>query len=313
MKFLITGGAGFIGSYLSEELVSRGDQVVVLDNLSTGKNIDNHNLDLRIGSILNEELVESAISDCDQVIHLAAAVGVFNIVNNPLQSLITNITGTEIVLRLSSKFNRPVFLASSSEIYGKNTKIPLTENSDRILGSPLVSRWSYSEAKAIDESMAYFYYREKNLDIKMARFFNTVGPRQVGDYGMVMPRFIESAIKGQPIYIYGDGSQTRCFTHVKDVVRAILLIIDSSKSTGEIFNIGNDKQISILSLAKHVLALTQSKSNLIFIPYEKAYGVGFEDMERRVPDISKIKNILGWSPEIGLDEIIKDIATFYTS
>ena len=313
MKFLITGGAGFIGSHLSEELLARGDQVVILDNLTTGKNMNNANLELRVGSILNEELVESAVLACDQVIHLAAAVGVFNIINNPLQSLMTNITGTEIVLRLSSKFKRPVFLASSSEVYGKNTTIPLAENSDRILGSPLVSRWSYSEAKAIDESMAYFYHQEKNLDIKMARFFNTVGPRQVGNYGMVMPRFIESAIKGQSIQIYGDGNQTRCFAHVKDVVRAILLIIDSSESTGEIFNIGNDKQISILSLAKQILEITESKSDLIFVPYEKAYGVGFEDMERRVPDISKIKNILGWSPEIGLDQTIRDIADFYTS
>ena len=310
MKFLITGGAGFIGSHLSEKFLERGDEVVVIDDLSTGNNQLKSEVNFIEGSVLNERLVESTISDCDFVIHLAAAVGVFNIINQPLQSLFTNITGTEVVLRFCDKYSKPVFLASSSEVYGKNTTIPLSENSDRIVGSPLLSRWSYSEAKAVDESMGIFYHQENQLNVRMARFFNTVGPRQVGNYGMVMPRFVQSATKNEPVTVYGDGSQTRCFAHVDDVVRAILLIIDSPKSIGQIFNIGNDQQISIMDLANRIINLTGSKSKIITIPYEKAYNSGFEDMERRVPDISKIKQVLGWEPKINLDQIIKDIAAF---
>ena len=312
MKYLITGGAGFIGSYLSESLTERGDSVTVIDNLSTGKNNLNNSVKFIEGSILDRNLMDSLISKNDQVLHLAAAVGVLNIVNNPLESLMTNIKGTEIILELCSKYNKPVLITSTSEVYGKNNNVPLNEESDRVLGSPLLSRWSYSEAKAIDESMAYFYYQEKELPIRLVRLFNTVGPRQVGNYGMVLPRFVGAALKNEPLSVYGSGDQIRCFCHVSDAVRALLLVMDSDKAIGEVFNIGNNQQISIMELAKKVIEITGSKSTIEKIAYEKAYPEGFEDMQRRVPDISKIKQVLGWSPEINLDQIIKDIAAFNT-
>jgi UDP-glucose 4-epimerase len=250
------------------------------------------------------------ISNSDYVLHLAAAVGVFNIVNKPLESLMTNIKGTEIILELCEKYNKPILITSTSEVYGKNNNLPLSEDSDRVLGSPLLSRWSYSEAKAVDESMAYFYYQEKGLEVRLVRLFNTVGPRQVGHYGMVVPRFINAALKNEPLSVYGNGDQIRCFCHVEDAVRALLLVIDSDKAIGEVFNIGNNQQISIMELAKKVIEVTGSSSKIEQIPYEKAYPVGFEDMQRRVPDISKIKQVLGWKPEINLDQIIKDIVAF---
>jgi UDP-glucose 4-epimerase len=308
VKYLITGGAGFIGSHLSEALVARGDSVIVVDNLSTGKNQVIPSVEFIQGSIFDEELMESLISKVDHVLHLAAAVGVFNIINKPLESLITNIKGTEIVLEMCSKYKKPILITSTSEVYGKNNQIPLGEESDRVLGSPLKARWSYSEAKAIDESMAFFYYKEKNLPVRLVRFFNTVGPRQVGNFGMVVPRFINAALSSKPISVFGDGQQTRCFGHVSDAIRALLLVIDSEKSIGEVFNIGNNFQISILDLAKKIIEITGSSSDIEFVPYEVAYASGFEDMERRVPDISKIERVLGWKPQIGLEQIIKDIA-----
>jgi UDP-glucose 4-epimerase len=312
MKYLITGGAGFIGSYLSESLTARGDSVTVVDNLSTGKNILNNSVEFIEGSIFDRNLMEALISKNDQVLHLAAAVGVLNIVNKPLESLMTNIKGTEIILELCSKYNKPVLITSTSEVYGKNNNVPLNEESDRVLGSPLLSRWSYSEAKAIDESMAYFYFQEKGLPIRLVRLFNTVGPRQVGNYGMVLPRFVGAALKNEPLSVYGSGDQIRCFCHVLDAVRGLLLVIDSDKAVGQVFNVGNNQQISIMELAKKVIEITGSKSSIEKIAYEKAYPQGFEDMQRRVPDISKIKQVLGWSPEINLDQIIKDIAAFNT-
>ena len=308
MKYLITGGAGFIGSHLCEALLKRGAEVVVLDDFSTGKNKLPVSVELINGSILDSIILDKIVQNVDEVIHLAAAVGVFNIVNKPLESLITNIKGTQEVLEVCDRYSKPVFIASTSEIYGKNSLIPLNEQSDRILGSPLLSRWSYSEAKALDESLAYFYYLENLLPVRLVRFFNTVGPRQVGNYGMVLPRFVDSALKGQPINVYGNGKQSRCFAHVDDVVRAILLVLDSPLAIGEVFNIGNDNQISILDLANKIIKITDSRSEIKFIPYEKAYPAGFEDMERRVPDISKIERVLGWKPQIGLEQIIKDIA-----
>ena len=308
MKYLITGGAGFIGSHLSEALVKRGDSVVVVDNLSTGKNEFLDSVEFIKGSIFDQELMDTLVSKVDHVLHLAAAVGVFNIVNKPLESLMTNIKGTEIMLELCNKYKKPILITSTSEVYGKNNTVPLNEESDRVLGSPLKSRWSYSEAKAIDESMAYFYFQERSLPVRLVRFFNTVGPRQVGNYGMVVPRFIDAALSSKPISVYGNGLQTRCFGHVTDAIRALLLIIDSDKTIGEVFNIGNNNQISILDLAKKVIEITGSSSEIHFVPYEIAYVSGFEDMERRVPDISKIKRVLGWQPEIGLEQIIKDIA-----
>ena len=310
MRYLVTGGSGFIGSHLCEALVKRGDSVSVIDNLSTGSNQLGHNIVFFEGDIFNQDLMAKLISNSDYVLHLAAAVGVFNIVNKPLESLMTNIKGTEIILELCEKYNKPILITSTSEVYGKNNTVPLSEDSDRVLGSPLLSRWSYSEAKAVDESMAYFYYQEKGLEVRIVRLFNTVGPRQVGHYGMVVPRFINAALKNKPLSVYGTGDQIRCFCHVDDAVRALLLVIDSDKAIGQVFNIGNNQQISIMELAKKVIEITGSTSTIEKIAYEKAYPEGFEDMQRRVPDISKIKQVLGWSPEIKLEQIIKDIAAF---
>ena len=315
MRYLVTGGAGFIGSYLIESLINRSDQVVVLDNLSTGssKNLSKvaDQIAVHNGSILDQQLVDKLVADCDYVIHLAAALGVFNIVNKPLESLKTNLQGSEIILQAADKYRKPVLIASTSEIYGKNEKVPLNEEDDRIIGHPLKSRWSYSEAKAVDESLAYFYHLENKLPIRIVRFFNTVGPRQVGHYGMVVPRFIEAALKNEPLSIYGSGEQIRCFCHISDVIRALLLVIDSDQAVGEVFNIGNNQQSSINQLAERVISLLGSKSKIERISYKDAYPQGFEDMQRRVPDISKIKRVLGWSPQLDLDQIIKDIAASY--
>jgi len=310
MRYLVTGGSGFIGSHLCETLVKRGDSVSVIDNLSTGSNKLDYGIDFIEGSIFDQDLMAKLILNSDYVLHLAAAVGVFNIINKPLESLMTNIKGTEIILELCEKYNKPILITSTSEVYGKNNNVPLNEDSDRVLGSPLLSRWSYSEAKAVDESMAYFYYQEKGLEVRIVRLFNTVGPRQVGHYGMVVPRFINAALKNEPLSVYGSGDQIRCFCHVEDAVRALLLVIDSDKAIGQVFNIGNNQQISIMELAKKVIEVTGSSSEIEQIPYEKAYPAGFEDMQRRVPDISKIKQVLGWEPAINLDQIIKDIAAF---
>jgi UDP-glucose 4-epimerase len=316
VKYLITGGAGFIGSHLAEKLIARGDQVVTFDNLSTGS-INNlsdikDKIKFEEGNILDKSVIDKLVSESDYVIHLAAALGVFNIVNKPLDSLKTNLQGSEIVLEACDKYRKPVLVASTSEIYGKNDKVPLNEEDDRIIGHPLKSRWSYSEAKAVDESLAYFYYLENKLPIRIVRFFNTVGPRQVGHYGMVVPRFVSAAFKNEPLSVFGSGDQIRCFCHVTDAVRGLLLVMDSDKAVGEVFNVGNNQQISIMELAKKVIEITGSNSTIEKIAYEKAYPQGFEDMQRRVPDISKIKQVLGWTPEINLDQIIKDIAAFNT-
>jgi len=314
LKYLVTGGAGFIGSYLCERLINRGEQALILDNYSTSSisNIVGFQQQVKVveGSILNKSLVDELVAESDYVVHLAAALGVFNIVNKSLDSLRTNLQGTEVVLEAANKHSKPILIASTSEVYGKNDKVPLNEEDDRIIGHPLKSRWSYSEAKAVDESLAYFYYLENKLPTRIVRLFNTVGPRQVGHYGMVLPRFVSAALKNEPLQVYGTGEQIRCFCHVEDAVRALLLVMDSDKSIGEVFNIGNNQQISILELAKRVIQITDSKSEIIKVPYTEAYPDGFEDMQRRVPDISKIHNVLGWSPKIGLDQTIKDIATF---
>ena len=314
MKYLITGGAGFIGSHLAEKLIPRGDQVIVFDNLSTGstKNLFGIKEKIRFeqGSILEKSVIDKLVAESDYVVHLAAALGVLNIVNKPLESLKTNLQGSEVVLEACDKYRKPVLIASTSEIYGKNDKVPLNEEDDRIIGHPLKSRWSYSEAKAVDESLAYFYYLESKLPIRIVRFFNTVGPRQVGHYGMVVPRFVSAALKNESLSVYGSGDQIRCFCHVDDAVRALLLVMDSDKAVGQVFNVGNNQQITIMELAKKVIELTGSSSTIEKIAYEKAYPKGFEDMQRRVPDISKIKQVLGWTPEINLEQIIKDIAAF---
>jgi UDP-glucose 4-epimerase len=312
MKYLITGGAGFIGSHLAERLIARGDQVVVLDNLSTG-DINNLNaikdeVKFVQGDILDKGLIDDVVAQSDFVVNLAASLGVFNIVNKPLESLITNLKGSGIVIESADQHKKPILIASTSEVYGKNIKDSLNETDDRVIGHPLKSRWSYSEAKAVDESLAYFYYLEKKLPIRIVRFFNTVGPRQVGHYGMVVPRFVSAALKNEPLPVYGSGDQIRCFCHVTDAVKGLLLVMDSGKAVGQVFNVGNNSQISIMELAMKVIEITGSKSSIEKIAYEVAYQEGFEDMQRRVPDISKIKQVLGWSPEINLDQIIKDIS-----
>jgi UDP-glucose 4-epimerase len=314
VKYLVTGGAGFIGSHLVEKLIARGDQVVILDDLSTGISQNLGSVEGKVilhkGNVLDRSIIEKLVAECDYVVHLAAALGVFNIVNKPLESLKTNLQGSEIVLEACDKHRKPVLIASTSEIYGKNDKVPLNEEDDRVIGHPLKSRWSYSEAKAVDESLAYFYLLENKLPIRIVRFFNTVGPRQVGHYGMVVPRFVSAALKNESLSVYGSGDQIRCFCHVTDAVKALLLVMDSDKAVGQVFNVGNNSQISIMELANKVIEITGSKSSIEKIAYEKAYPEGFEDMQRRVPDISKIKQVLGWEPKINLDQIIKDIAAF---
>jgi UDP-glucose 4-epimerase len=314
MRILVTGGAGFIGSHLCERLINDGHTVTAIDNFSTGclSNLADLNMEDRFtlieGSILDNRLLTRLIGDSDYVFHLAAAVGVFNIVKNPLASLLTNIRGTENVLEAACATNTPVFLTSSSEVYGKNISDSLLESDDRILGSPVTLRWSYSEAKAIDESLAYAYFIEKKLKTRIVRFFNTVGPRQLGAYGMVVPRFVKSALANEPITIYGDGKQTRCFAHVYDVIDAVIAVAFTEGTIGKVINIGNDFEISIKELAQKIIAETSSASEIVYIPYEEAYGDGFEDMERRVPNIDLIKELVGWKPQLNLSTIISDIS-----
>jgi UDP-glucose 4-epimerase len=314
MKFLVTGGAGFIGSHLCERLIKEGHFVTVIDNFSTGSsaNLDSlsglSNFTLIEGSILDSKTLNPLVSEADYVFHLAAAVGVFNIVRDPLRSLLTNIRGTENVFEIAQSTKTPVFLTSSSEVYGKNTSNSLKESDDRILGSPTTLRWSYSEAKAIDESLAYAYFIEKNLETRIVRFFNTVGPRQLGAYGMVVPRFVKSALSNEPLTIFGNGNQTRCFAHVYDVVDAVMALAFAENSVGKVINIGNDFEISISDLAQKIIDETGSKSEIVYIPYADAYGDGFEDMERRVPNIELINELVGWKPTRDLSTIITDIS-----
>jgi len=316
MRILITGGAGFIGSHLTDRLVADGHQITILDNLATGRkeNLAAHlggtSVTFIEGSILDLPLLDSLIKETEYVFHLAAAVGVFNIVNHPLDSLTTNIRGTENVLESAHKYSKPVFVTSSSEVYGKNISDSLKESDDRILGAPVTLRWSYSEAKAIDESLAYAYWVEKKLETRIVRFFNTVGPRQLGAYGMVVPRFVRFALNNEPITIYGNGEQTRCFGHVLDAVDAVVRIAFADNTIGKVINIGNDFEISINDLAKKVIDQTNSMSDIVYVPYEEAYGDGFEDMERRVPNLELIKSLVGWEPKRDLSNMISDIAEF---
>ena len=315
MRILVTGGAGFIGSHLCEQLVIDGHTVTAIDNFSTGQSSNLEKLksfesfNLVEGSILDTQILTPLINNADYVFHLAAAVGVFNIVNNPLASLLTNIRGTENILEIAQASNTPVFLTSSSEVYGKNVSDSLKESDDRVLGSPLTLRWSYSEAKAIDESLAYAYFVEKQLETRVVRFFNTVGPRQLGAYGMVFPRFVKSAIDNEPITIYGDGTQTRCFAHVYDVIDAVIAIAFAQNTIGKVVNIGNDFEISINDLAKRIIQETGSVSEIVYVPYLEAYGEGFEDMERRVPNIDLIRELVGWQPKRDLSTMIADISS----
>jgi UDP-glucose 4-epimerase len=313
MKALITGGAGFIGSHLADRLLARGDQVVLIDDLSTGRlsNIEHvhgrSDVEFVLGSVLDSDLVDQAVSQVDVVFHLAAAVGVNLIVERPLESLMTNIRGTESVVESAHKYRRRILVMSTSEIYGKNTSDSLSEDDDRILGSPLKSRWSYSEAKAIDEILAYTYWREKGLKAVIIRLFNTVGPRQTGSYGMVVPRFVGQALRNQPITIFGDGTQTRCFCHVSDAVGGLVALSEHAEAFGKVFNLGAVGEISIRDLARRIVELSGSNSELEYVPYSSAYEEGFEDMERRVPNIDRAKRLVGFEPSIGLDEIIHSV------
>ncbi len=313
MKALITGGAGFIGSHLCDQLLARGDRVIALDNLSTGRhsNIEHllgrNDFEFVLGSILNADLMDDLMARADAVFHLAAAVGVHLIVEKPLESLATNIRGSEIVFEKAHKYGTKVLVASTSEIYGKNTSDRLGEEDDRILGSPLKSRWSYSEAKAIDEILAYTYWKEKGLDTVIVRLFNTVGPRQTGHYGMVIPRFVNQAIRGEPVTVYGDGSQTRCFCYVGDVVEAMMELADHPEAYGKVFNIGGTEEISIENLARLVIDIAGGSSKIRYLSYEDAYEEGFEDMQRRVPDITRARNLIGFEPSLKLPQIIERV------
>jgi len=315
LKVLVTGGAGFVGSHVVDRILARGDEVIVLDDLSTGRHDnlkshrDNPRFEFILGSILNAELVDDAVRRADFVFHLAAAVGVNLIVERPLESLATNIRGSEVVLEKCHKYGRPVLVTSTSEIYGKNTSDTLREDDDRVLGSALKTRWSYSEAKAIEEILAYSYWREKGLPTRIVRLFNTVGPRQVGTYGMVVPRFVEAALKGKELIVHGDGRQTRCFCHVHDVVDALFLTLESPDTVGTVFNIGSQDEISIHAFAERVITELGSRSAITFQAYDVAYEEGFEDMQRRVPDIGRINKFTGWQPQRDLSTIIKDVAT----
>jgi UDP-glucose 4-epimerase len=316
MKALITGGAGFIGSHLADLLLKQGHSVIALDNLSTGQHKNIEHLMVRtdfefvLGSILNSDLVDDCVSRSDVVFHLAAAVGVNLIVEKPLESLATNIRGSEIVMEKAHKHGAKILVTSTSEIYGKNTSDRLGEEDDRILGSPLKSRWSYSEAKAIEEILAYTYYRQKGLSSYIVRLFNTVGPRQTGHYGMVIPRFVSQAIRGEAITVYGDGSQTRCFCYVGDVVKALVDLVEHPEAVGRVFNIGGVGEVSIEQLAARVVELAESDSKIRYVPYEEAYEEGFEDMQRRVPDTTRAHDLIGFEPTAGLDDIIRMVIDY---
>jgi UDP-glucose 4-epimerase len=317
MRYLITGGAGFIGSHLADVLLGEGHEIVVLDNFSTGRreNLLHHFDSERIlvieGSILDERITSMAVEQVDRVLHFAATVGVFNIMKDPLGSLRTNIRGTENVLDNCAKFGKPVLIASSSEIYGKNASNALAEDSDRIIGAPQKIRWSYSDSKAIDESFAISLNQGQGLETRIVRLFNTVGPRQVGHYGMVVPRFVEAALKNQPLEVYGTGTQTRCFGHISDITSAILKLDRSKDAVGRPVNVGVDKEVSIFDLATFIIEETNSNSVIHLLEYERAYPPGYEDMARRVPDNSLLRRLTGWSPKKDLVDIVRDIKRYH--
>ncbi|MBI3599219.1 MAG: GDP-mannose 4,6-dehydratase [Nitrospinae bacterium] len=318
-KVLITGGAGFIGSHLSEELLKRGDEVFIIDDLSTGsiENIehlkDNSKFHYTIDTIKNEPLLAELVDRCDMIYHLAAAVGVKLIIESPVNTIETNIYGTELVLKCANKKKKKVMIASTSEVYGKNNNVPFKEEHDMVLGSTKNGRWSYACSKAIDEFLALAYWREKKLPVVVVRFFNTVGPKQTGRYGMVIPTFVKQALLGHPVTVYGDGKQSRSFTYVGDVVRGIIELMNHPKSVGEVFNIGHGKEITISELARLVKEITKSKSEIIYIPYDKAYEEGFEDMQRRSPDITKINKFIGYKPTLDIKEILEKVVEYFLS
>jgi UDP-glucose 4-epimerase len=313
MRVFITGGAGFIGSHLADHYVNAGEQVTVLDNFSTGAKANIAHLEGKVtiieGDIRNVELIDQLTKDSDLVLHMAAALGVNTILESPLESMSTNITGSEVVLNAAAKHNKRIIIASTSEIYGKNTKQPLSETDDRVVGAPQKIRWTYSDAKAIEEAMAFALHQEKSLPVTTVRLFNTVGPRQTGRYGMVVPRFVQAALKNEPLTIYGDGTQSRVFCHVQDAAWAIVTMAANDSTIGDVYNVGGTGEVTIKQLAEQVLTLTGSKSAITYTPYSAAYPAGFEDIQRRVPDISKVAKAIGWAPTKNLAQIISDIAS----
>lgn len=316
---LVTGGAGFIGSHLVEALLARGYEVTALDDLSTGsiRNLDeakkHERFSYYIDSVMNERLMAELIDRADMVYHLAAAVGVRLIVEKPVHTIETNIRGTEIVLELAARKRKTVLLTSTSEVYGKSSKVPFSENDDLVLGSTTRPRWAYACSKAIDEFLGLAYYRQFGMPVVIVRLFNTVGPRQTGQYGMVVPRFVTQALKGEPLTVYGDGTQTRAFAYVGDVVDAMIALMENSKAYGEVFNIGNDKEISIAELARLVIERTHSPSSITYIPFEQAYDENFEDLQRRVPDLTKIRQLINYTPKVGIEEIIDKVTAYMRS
>jgi UDP-glucose 4-epimerase len=313
MRALITGGAGFIGSHLCEALLAAGHEVYVLDDLSTGS-IDNishlkshRSFHYTIDTVFNDPLVAELVDRADVVFHLAAAVGVRLIVQEPVRTIETNVHGTEVILRHAAKKKKLVFIASTSEVYGKSTDVPFREDADLVMGATTRHRWAYACSKALDEFLALAYWKEKRLPVVICRFFNTVGPRQTGQYGMVVPTFVRQALSGEPITVFGDGTQSRSFTYVGDVVGALLKLMTEPRAIGQVFNLGNSEEVTIMQLAERIKAVTRSSSPIEVIPYDRAYEAGFEDMPRRVPDLTKIKNLIGYEPKVTLDEIIERV------
>lgn len=317
MRILITGGAGFVGSHLADALLEQGHRVTIIDDLSTGRmenfaHIRNHpNFLFAIESIMNEAVMDRLVSECDVIYHLASAVGVELIVNKPVEVIERCVIGSEIVLKIANRYKRKVLITSTSEVYGKSSKVPFSEGDDSLFGPTTKSRWSYACSKAIDEFLALAYYKEFDLPVVLVRLFNTVGPRQTGQYGMVVPRFVQQAMQNKPLTVYGDGNQSRCFGYVGDVVGAIIKLMDHPEAIGQICNIGNNEEVTIMELAERVIKITGSQSKIVKIPYEEAYEEGFEDMQRRVPDLSKIRRLIGYEPKVGLDEIITRIHTYF--
>ena len=314
MKALITGGAGFIGSHLSEYLLARGHDVAIIDDLSSGRLenvqplVPNPRFHYAIDTITNEVVMDRLASECDIIYHLAAAVGVEMIVRSPVHTIETNITGSASVFRVANRYRRKVVLTSTSEIYGKSEKVPFGEEDDRVLGPTTRSRWSYSDSKAVDEFLALAYHKERDLPVVIVRLFNTIGPRQTGRYGMVVPRFVAQALSGEALTVYGDGTQSRCFADVHDIVRGMVALAECPAAEGQVFNLGSTREISIGDLARLVISILGSRSRIAYAPYEEAYEVGFEDMQRRVPDVSKVRRLIGWEATTALEETIRAVA-----
>jgi len=319
MRFLVTGGAGFIGSHLSKNLIDDGHSVVAIDDLSTGRmeNLsafsDDKNFQLVVESITNTSVMDRLVSECDIIIHLAAAVGVELIVRSPVDTIETNVMGTENVLRTARRYRKKILVASTSEIYGKLTNVPFNEDDDSLIGATTHHRWAYATSKALDEFLALAYHKEMGLPVVIFRLFNTIGPRQRGRYGMVVPRFVRQALSGVDITVYGDGNQSRCFCDVRDVIPAIRGLADSPEAEGRVFNIGAKEEITIIDLARKIKTMCNSNSSIILVPYEEATEQGFEDMRRRIPDTTRIHELIGWIPKIGLDQTILDIVSQFKS